>query len=67
MKPSSIALTIAALLTTISTAHAWLGDSEDALSHRYGKPTVVQISTATSPPKRATTRNSKRTLAPTSA
>ena len=44
MKPSSIALTIAALLTTISTANAWLGDSEDALSHRYGKPKAVEMS-----------------------
>lgn len=44
MKPISIALTIAALLTAISTANAWLGDSEDALSHRYGKPKAVEMS-----------------------
>ena len=44
MKLSSIALTIAALLTSISTANAWLGDSEDALSHRYGKPKAVEMS-----------------------
>ena len=49
MKPSSIALTIAALLTTISTANAWLGDSEDALSHRYGKPRAVELSTGDIP------------------
>ena len=49
MKPSSIALTIAALLTTISTANAWLGDSEDALSHRYGKPKTVEMTTGDIP------------------
>ena len=38
MKPISIALTMVALLSAIPTANAWLGDSEDALSHRYGKP-----------------------------
>jgi len=49
MKPSSIAVTIAALLTTISTANAWLGDSEDALSHRYGKPKTVEMTTGDIP------------------
>ena len=44
MKPSLITLIIAALLTAISTANAWLGDSEDALSHRYGKPKAVEMS-----------------------
>ena len=43
MKPVSFALTIAAVLTAVSTANAWLGDSEDALTHRYGKPKVVQL------------------------
>jgi len=43
MKPVSFALTIAAVLTAVSTANAWLGDSEDALTHRYGKPKAVEL------------------------
>lgn len=49
MKLVSIALTIAALLTTISTANAWLGDSEDALIQRYGKPKAVELTTGDIP------------------
>jgi len=44
MKSSSITLTVAALLTTLSTANAWLGDSEDALIQHYGKPKLIQLS-----------------------
>ena len=44
MKPILIALTIAASLTAITRASAWLGDSEDALIQRYGKPRAVEIS-----------------------
>jgi hypothetical protein len=49
MKLASIALTIAALLTAIPRANAWLGDSEDALTQRYGKPKAVEISTGDIP------------------
>lgn len=44
MKPVSIAWTIAALLTAISTADAWLGDAEEVLIRRYGKPKAVERS-----------------------
>ena len=49
MKLACIALTIAALLTAIPRANAWLGDSEDALTQRYGKPRAVEISTGDIP------------------
>jgi hypothetical protein len=44
MKPVSIALTIAALLIAVSTANAWLGDTENGLIRRYGKPQTVELS-----------------------
>jgi len=40
----SIFLSVAVLLTTIPTANAWLGDSEDALVRHYGKPKLIQLS-----------------------
>jgi hypothetical protein len=49
MKPTSMALTVAVLLTAISTANAWLGDSEQELIQRYGKPKVVQLTTGDIP------------------
>jgi hypothetical protein len=52
MKPISIALTMAALLSAVSTANAWLGDSEDALSRRYGKPKAVELSNGSIPTQR---------------
>ena len=44
MKTPFIALTIAALLTSITPANAWLGDSEPTLVQRYGSPHAVEIS-----------------------
>src|ERR1035437_5281878 len=44
MKTPFIALTIAALLTSIAPANAWLGDSEPTLVQRYGSPHEVEIS-----------------------
>lgn len=49
MKPGSIALTIATLLTTISTANAWLGDPVDGLTKRYGKPRAIEATTGDIP------------------
>jgi hypothetical protein len=49
MRPSSIALTVVALLATVSTAHAWLGDTEAALTQRYGKPRSVESTTGDIP------------------
>jgi hypothetical protein len=49
MKTVSIALAIAASLTAITTANAWLGDSEPALARRYGPPRTVEISTGDIP------------------
>jgi|SRR6266404_29991 len=49
MKSSSIALTIAATLAAITTANAWLGDSEPTLVQRYGSPRAVEISTGDIP------------------
>jgi hypothetical protein len=49
MKPSSIALTIAALLAAISTARARLGDTENVLVQRYGKPRLVELTTGDIP------------------
>ena len=45
MKTISIALAIAVSLTIITTANAWLGDSEPTLVQRYGSPRAVEIST----------------------
>jgi hypothetical protein len=49
MKPVSTAVTIAAVLGLAATANAWLGDSEDALVQRYGKPALVQLTTGDIP------------------
>lgn len=49
MKPISIALTMVALLSAIPTANAWLGDSEDALTRRYGKPKAMELSNGSIP------------------
>jgi hypothetical protein len=45
MKATFITITTAAVLGITATANAWLGDSEDALTQRYGKPTLVQLTT----------------------
>jgi len=52
MKPLSIALTVAALLTAVPRANAWLGDSENELTQRYGKPKAVEISNGDIPMQR---------------
>jgi hypothetical protein len=49
MKITFTALTIAAVLGIAATANAWLGDSQDALIQRYGKPTLVQLTTGDIP------------------
>jgi len=49
MKTTFTALTIAASLGIAATANAWLGDSQDALIHRYGKPKLVQLTTGEVP------------------
>ena len=49
MKPSSVALTLVALLATIPIAHARLGDTESELVQRYGKPKLVQLTTGDIP------------------
>jgi hypothetical protein len=49
MRPGAVALTIAALLTTTLTAHAWLGDTEGALTQRYGKSKLVESTTGDIP------------------
>ena len=45
MKPTFIAVMIAAVLGITATANAWLGDSQDALIQRYGKPKLVELTT----------------------
>jgi hypothetical protein len=49
MKTTFTALTIAALFGITATAYAWLGDSQDALLRRYGKPTLVELTTGDIP------------------
>ncbi len=49
MKFMLIALTGAAVIGVAATANAWLGDSQDALIQRYGKPTLVQLTTGDIP------------------
>ena len=49
MKIASIALAIATSLTALTTANAWLGDSEPTLVQRYGPPRTVEISTGDIP------------------
>ncbi|HVM62664.1 MAG TPA: hypothetical protein VMV72_17515 [Verrucomicrobiae bacterium] len=49
MKSTSILAAIAALLGLAATADAWLGDSRDALTQRYGKPTLTQLTTGDIP------------------
>jgi len=52
MKTLLIALTIATSLTIITTANAWLGDSEPTLVQRYGSPHAVEISTGDIPTRK---------------
>jgi hypothetical protein len=49
MKPVVIVAIITAALGITATANAWLGDSQDALIQRYGKPTLVQLTTGDIP------------------
>jgi len=49
MKTVFIALAIATSLAAITTANAWLGDSEPTLVQRYGPPHAVEISTGDIP------------------
>jgi len=49
MKIASIALAIATSLTALTTANAWLGDSEPTLVQRYGPPRAVEVSTGDIP------------------
>ena len=49
MKTISIALAVAASLAAITTANAWLGDSEPTLAQRYGSPRAVELSTGDIP------------------
>ena len=49
MKPIFLGITLAAALGIAATADAWLGDSQDALVQRYGKPTLVQLTTGDIP------------------
>jgi hypothetical protein len=49
MKITFIAVTTAAALGIAATANAWLGDSQDTLTQRYGKPTLVQLTTGDIP------------------
>ena len=49
MKIVLIALTVAASLTIIVTANAWLGDPEPTLVQHYGSPRAVEISTGDIP------------------
>ncbi len=46
---TSMALTVAALLAAISIANASLGDSQDALIQRYGKPKLAELTTGDIP------------------
>src|SRR5882724_8355555 len=49
MKTFSIVLAIATSLTALTTANAWLGDSEPTLVQRYGPPRAVEVSTGDIP------------------
>ena len=49
MKPIVIAAAIGTVLGITATANAWLGDSRDGLIQRYGKPTLVQLTTGDIP------------------
>lgn len=49
MKTTFTALTIAASLGIAATANAWLGDSREALTQRYGKPMLTQLTTGEVP------------------
>ena len=49
MKTTFTALTMAALFGITTTANAWLGDSQDALIQRYGKPKLVELTTGNIP------------------
>jgi hypothetical protein len=52
MKTVLIALASAASLIIITTANAWLGDSEPTLVQQYGPPRAVEISTGDIPTKK---------------
>jgi len=52
MKPAFVALTVAVALGIARTANAWLGDPQDALIRRYGKPVLVQLTTGDIPTQR---------------
>jgi len=49
MKSISIVLALVVSVTAFQTAHARLGDSEDALIQRYGKPRVIEATTGDIP------------------
>jgi hypothetical protein len=49
MKAIVTTAAIATVLGLAATANAWLGDSKDALVERYGKPTLVQLTTGDVP------------------
>jgi hypothetical protein len=49
MKTTFTALTLAALFGITTAANAWLADSQDALTQRYGRPTLVQLTTGDIP------------------
>jgi hypothetical protein len=49
MKPLSIASALAAMLAATTTANAWLGDSLDTLTQRYGKPRRIESTTGDIP------------------
>jgi hypothetical protein len=49
MKTLLITLASAASLTLITTANAWLDDSEPTLVQRYGSPRAVEVSTSDIP------------------
>jgi hypothetical protein len=52
MKTAFTALTIAAWFGIAATANAWLGDSQDALIQRYGKPKLVESTTGDIPARK---------------
>ncbi|HTS17404.1 MAG TPA: hypothetical protein VMP11_07520 [Verrucomicrobiae bacterium] len=49
MKSAYLGLTTAALFSLAATAHAWLGDTREALIQHYGKPVLTQLTTGDIP------------------
>src|SRR5579871_6499752 len=47
-----VVLLIASLMTTPNAAHAWLGDDQQELTQRYGKPKAVEPTTGDIPMQR---------------